>query len=242
MLLHSAPFFQIYFGNSFDNIHKPSAQLGITSSTILHHEPYKKLVKAMSLDRLIFLHQVHAAHGLLVSRENASDIIPFSQDGDYLITQVPHVGIGIMTGDCLPIVCFDSRNVAIGIAHAGWRSSIQKIAIHMVEHMQREYGTQIEHMKFFFGPSAKACCYQVTGNFASQLDPFPFAEHVMVEQEDGIFFNVPEFNRLLLESIGVPRQAVHLDYNLCTIDEKSFCSARRQKENAGRQMTVVALK
>lgn len=242
MLLHNSPLFRIYFGNANDNLF-PSYYLNLPPEVaLLNEQPFAHLKKTMQLRDLIFLRQHHSTDGFLVTSENRSSINPFITQGDFLITHMPKVGLGIMAGDCLPIVFFDTVNAVIAIVHAGWRGSLAGIAQKVAFEMQQKYGTQFEHVRVFFGPSAKVCCYEIDEAFMANLDMCSYTHQVVQHHGDKLYFDLPLFNRLQLEDIGIRKEAFRLDYNSCTIENNTFFSYRRQGEKSGRQMTVVCVK
>ena len=100
----------------------------------------------------------------------------------------------------------------------------------------------LNSIKVFFGPSAKSCCYQVGTEVLTELEQFSFSNQALLRHADGWYFDVPLFNKILLQENGVKKEAFHLQYNLCTMCDDSFCSSRRSKRAPERQMTVVALK
>lgn len=239
MLLHSSPLFNIYFGGQRDNIFPPIT----ATQPLLEQSPFMHLKKSMHLEQLIFLHQTHSSHGLTItSAEQAEHIAPFSIEGDYLITCVPQVGLGVLTADCLPLILYDHFHHVIALVHAGWRGAIDGIALKVLERMQAGFQTKAEHVRIFFGPCAKVCCYQVTEDFLPHLDQYSFNNQVVHRHGKEFYFDLALFNRLLLEDAGVKKDAFQVQYNLCTIEDQAFFSHRRQAKSAGRQMTVVALK
>jgi len=242
MLLHNAPLFEIYFGSAKDELPK-NVHLNVPADKpLLQLEPFSHLKKMMPLEHLLFVKQVHGTDGLVITQDNVEDAQPFVQEGDYLSTNVPCVGIGVLTADCMPIVFYDSRQGAVSVVHAGWRGSVAGIARIALERMQQEFDTEIENVKIFFGPSAKSCCYEVSHDFVNNLDAYPFSQDVLISQSDKLFFDVPAFNRLILESMGVRRESFRFEYNLCTMCDETFFSHRRDGQRAGRQMTVICLK
>ena len=242
MLLHNSPLFRIYFGDTNDNLFR-SYYLNLPSNVVLLNEqPFAHLKKTMQLQDLVFLKQHHSADGFLVTTESRSSIGPFVTQGDFLITQMPRVGLGIMSGDCLPIIFFDTVNSVIAIVHAGWRGSLAGIAQKAAFAMQSDYGTQFEHVRVFFGPSAKVCCYEIDEPFMANLDTCSYTHQVVQQHADTLYFDLPLFNKLQLEDIGIRKEAFRLDYNSCTIENENFFSHRRQGEQSGRQMTIVCVK
>ena len=193
----------------------------------------------MQLDDLLFLHQVHSDTGVVVA---GHPFDPFKKEGDYIITERKHIGIGVMTADCLPIVFFDTLHRVVSIVHAGWKGSALEVAPMAIARMQEVYKTKLEHIRVFFGPSAKSCCYAVDNTFTERLEAFSFADKVLIQQENGLMFDLPLFNKLQLEDMGIPKEAFKLEYNFCTICDVRYCSYRRSGADACRQMTAVALR
>ncbi len=241
MLLHKNPLFAIYFGDSREKFIPAHVANLNTTQEILTKVPFDRLKKCMKLNNLVFLHQVHGVHGVpILSYEQLKDSIAFSDDGDYLITALPGVGLGIAAADCLPIVIYDNFNQVIANVHAGWRGSVESIVVVAVEQMISLYGSELKNLQFFFGPSAKVCCYEVKEDTLPFLEKFSYAADVIQKHDTYYTLNVPLLSRLQLEGIGVKKEAFHLCYNVCTMCNPLFCSYRRSK-NTERQMTVVAL-
>lgn len=235
-MFHHNPLFRCYFGNEKDAL-DPKEYLALSEvQDILTIQPFSSLKKAMSLSRLVFLRQTHSVDGLHVS-ENPP--YSFAQTGDYLITNQKFVGLGVMTADCLPIIMVDPVRGAIGIAHAGWRGTVAHIGTIMLDDMRRSFGTQPEHLKVFFGPSAKQCCYKVSAHFINELEHLPEYEQLLIKRHGTYYFDNTQCNRMLLETAGIHKDAICCEYNLCTICDKGFYSHRRGQSN--RQMTVVSL-
>jgi len=146
-----------------------------------------------------------------------------------------------MTADCLPVVLYDTLNQAVAVVHAGWRGSVKNIVLKAFDRMTEEFGTKPGMLRVFFGPSAKVCCYKIKEDMLEYLEDVEFIDRVVQRRGDDIFFDSPGFNKLLLEGVGVKSDAFQLQYNLCTMCDKSFYSHRRQGKAAGRQMTVACL-
>lgn len=242
MLLHKGPLISIYFGDCRKQFIPTHFANKVDSIQLLNHTPFNHVQKVMKLKQLFFLHQVHSTQGLcIVSKEQIKPINCFSEDGDFLITALPGLGLGVATADCLPIILYDSFNQVVGIVHAGWRGTAAKVVVTAVERMQKLYSTNVQNLTAFFGPSARACCYTITDELFAQLEHFPYLNDVIQKHGDHYTLDVPLLNRLQLEEIGVKKDAMHVTYNACTMCDTSFCSYRRQGQRAERQMTVVVL-
>lgn len=232
--------FSIYFGDARDALY-PTQYRQWTAEDLMNDPSVQKITEGLSLDTLTFLAQVHGADGMLVTR--GQTVSPFLIDGDFLITQDLHCGIGVMTADCLPVVCYDPKNHIVGIAHAGWRGAVAGVVDSMLFMMRRQCGTQIDDVQFFYGPSAQPCCYEVDEAFIQSIPQGTPVEH----REGALYFDLPGFMMRKLAAFGVYASQINRSYASCTICNDCFCSHRRATKagtpaREGRQMTVVALK
>jgi len=189
---------------------------------------------------MIFQHQVHGTGGSVVSAQNLEKLQKsLVCDGDYLVTNVPRVGIGVLTADCLPIALADPANHAIAMIHAGWRGTVDEIARVALEHMHELYGTHPEDILVYSGPCAHTCCYQVDAPFLAQL---PAWAHKAVASRVGHdYFDLLLANTIILESCGVQKKSFDTLHSKCTICNHNFCSYRRNPGTTARQMSIIWL-
>ncbi|MFT6765589.1 MAG: YfiH family protein [Alteromonas naphthalenivorans] len=241
-MTYDSPFFSVSFGNRYQQV-EPQKCKSLTTTSLFNEQPFSLLKKRMGLSALIFLNQVHKAHGETVFKiKDIQDSILFGKDGDYLITNQPTLGLGIVTADCLPIVYFDKINKVVGIAHAGWKGSVAGIANKVVLDLQEKFMSQKKDIKIFFGPSAKHCCYEVDSLFLERVGSNVHTSRALFKKNNKYFFDLGLYNASELLSAGFSSQQIIFNYNRCTICQKSFCSYRRQKGTNMRQVTVVSLK
>lgn len=242
LMIHREPSFQIFFGDSTTSVYYQKNVYPITDEAIFKTtNPYASLYRNLAIDHLAFLRQIHSAQGYIIQSLNDSLLAqPYVHEGDFLITDQPKVALGIQTADCLPIIFFDCTTGTIAIAHAGWQGSVDRIAIETV-HALMAMGACINTLSIFFGPSAKACCYRVSYDFVRKLSSSPHSNKVVHMRNNQLFFNLPLFNQLELQSLGISPSAFNVTYNQCTICTQQYCSYRREGEQAKRQLTLVSL-
>jgi len=233
MLIHHEQEFSLYFGDAQDALY-PAHYLSLDPHTLLLEQaPFTCLKKELSLSALFFLQQTHSTDGYNIDHQ----VIPpaFGWPGDYLITQSPYTGLGIMTADCLPIIIIDTKKKQLATIHAGWRGALAGIA----QQTLASFDPMV--VRIFFGPSARSCCYEVDQAF---LDNIPASLHPLVTQQRNgtLFFNLPRYVSIMLEQAGVKARNINTTYNFCTMCDHRFFSHRRQGAKAGRQMTVATLR
>lgn len=194
------------------------------------------------LNKLLFNKQVHGSKGFVINSEKlVQGFKNIQNNGDFLITDQKHVGIGVLTADCLPIIFYDPQNHVAASIHAGWRGSVAEICRATFSEMNKNYGTKACDLLVYFGPCAKSCCYQIQPDFVLNLNKFSFKDQVIKSRGQDLFFDNVLFNKLLMQNFGVEPQKINCDYNLCTICNCSFCSYRRDPETCDRQFSFIAL-
>jgi YfiH family protein len=238
MIINPHPKLSLYIGNAGDNLYHQT-YLTTSYDNLLDHEPWSKLRTQLPIKELQFAQQQHTATGISIDRQQ--QIIPFTTVADYLVTAIPGIGIGVMTGDCLPIIIYDQTHHIVAAVHAGWRGSVQKIALHALDAMQHHYGTQLDDIAVIFGPAIGACCYVVGDELITQVEQHPYGSATLQRQATRIMFDLKKFNQLQLETYGVNAAAISTAYAVCTYCQTAYCSARRDKTSACRQMTIALL-
>ena len=210
MILHNDPLLYIYFGDERTCLKRDILMSNCSQEELWGYSQLANVKKILHIDSLILLKQTHSNMGVLVSDEKVCELLAQKHEGDYLTTKREHTGLGVYTADCLPIIFYDTYTRAVGICHAGWTGSVNAIAIRTLESMQKDFGTDLDHLRIFFGPSAKVCCYEVTVEFAENLASFDYKEQVLSSYQDRLFFDLPLFNKLQLEAYGVKKETFPL--------------------------------
>lgn len=243
MIVHNEPLFQIFFGNRRHQYIPEDYKHLSHAQKLFEHDPFKKAARVLACRSMTFLHQVHGDSGTTInSIEEANSLQPFTQDGDYLLTNKPGVGLGVTTGDCLPIIMYDPTSRALANVHAGWRGTVQEVAGKAVEDLEKTYNSRIDTLKFYFGPCAKVCCYEVRSDVIEKLEQFSFIDEVLHTVAGKTYFNVPLCTVKLLGQYGIKKSAINLQYNDCTMCNETFCSNRARVDSNYRQMTIAVLK
>jgi YfiH family protein len=154
-------------------------------------------------------------------------------DTDALITDKPGIGLTIQVADCLPIFLYDSNRLCIGLVHAGWRGTVNQIALHAVHAMISEYRSNPADIRAFIGPSIGPLCYEV-GN-----EVIPKFKRKYVH--DG-HVNLWQCNQDQLIQAGIPVQQIQIS-GICThCHSELFYSHRADGVRTGRMMAVMMIK
>src|SRR3989344_4559719 len=101
----------------------------------------------INLESYVTIKQIHGDNVLVVTGKNTK-----AEKADAMITNKRGLMLVVKVADCVPILFFDPKNTAIGIAHAGWRGTLKKIVGKTVLKMQIAFGTSPKDLIIGIGP------------------------------------------------------------------------------------------
>ena len=185
-------------------------------------ENYRRMCDAcgFEFDSLFASSQDHNTFVRVCTKDNCGVGIYKPKDiesVDALVTNEEGVTLVTYYADCTPLFFVDTKNKAIGLAHAGWRGTVGKIGAKVIETMVSNYKTDPKDVVCAIGPAISKCCYEVdkacADNFyALGLDDSKF----VFEKEDGKFMiDLLETNRQILAQAGVKEDNITIS-DLCT--------------------------
>jgi polyphenol oxidase len=157
--------------------------------------------------------------------------------GDALLSDAPGTVVAVKTADCLPVLLVDERNRAVAAVHAGWRGTVQEIAPKALARMGASFGTKPEDVHAALGPAIAGCCFEVGPEVASEFRRF--LPDVPVNGKTKI--DLYAVNRRQLAQAGLNPSRIH-SAGLCTVCSGDFHSFRRDREKAGRMLSVAGIR
>jgi YfiH family protein len=187
--------------------------------------------------------------------------------GDGLLTATPGLLLASQTADCLPVILVDTKHRAVGVFHAGWRGTVQRIVEKGVGEMQRWFDTRSRDLKAAIGPGVRGCCYEVGEEVREKFEAqFAYAASLFREVKDSdpvrekypllflsarapghsilpkrIFLDLVEANRRQLLAAGVPAKSIETS-PLCTNCRTDLLfSYRAERGKTGRLMGVAGI-
>ena len=172
----------------------------------------------------------------------------FNGDIDGLITNVPGTTLACYSADCCIVTIADPVHHAVGIVHAGWRGTVEKIAAKALHLMAESYGTEPRDVVCALSPCICPDCFEVGEDVVSAARaafdesawPAIFTAH---GNGDGKYqFDIWEANAQALIEAGVPRESIEKP-NACTCcNPDIFFSHRASKGKRGTIMTFVGIR
>jgi polyphenol oxidase len=146
--------------------------------------------------------QVHSDRVLKAFQHEAMQALP---EADGWITDSPEFTLFLRFADCVPILLFDPVRHAIGIAHAGWKGTVAKIAARAVEALCWNYGSQPEDILAGIGPSIGPDHYTVGDEVVQAVRASfgPQAETMLSHTPDQWQLDLWKANEMALREAGV---------------------------------------
>jgi len=201
----------------------------------------KKFLGGLGIDSrdLICAKQTHDDKARCVRREDkgkgALSYDTAIEDTDALITDEPNLPLAIFTADCLSVFLYDPKAPAIGLVHAGWKSSRKNIIAKAIQLMREKFSSSPEYLLAAFGPAIRSCCYEVGVDFRGS---FPGG---VIARAGRYYLDLPAINKRQMLDAGV-KEANIFDPGACTFcKNEDFFSYRKEGDSSGRIMSVIML-
>jgi polyphenol oxidase len=192
------------------------------------------------------LHGLTQVHGVGVAEVDAAGWAEGAGPvADAVVTRRRGVALGIVTGDCAPVLFADAAAGVIGAAHAGWRGAAAGVLEGTVAAMER-LGASRARVVAAVGPCIAQASYEVGPDLREAVlardaaDARFFAEG---RREDRWQFDLAGYCAARLRALGL---AAVEDAAADTLaDEARFFSHRRRTLNGGgplgHQLSAIAL-
>ena len=192
--------------------------------------------------KLVVLDQIHSVNVEFFNsfKNNKLEKI---EETDGVITNKKGIVLSVRTADCLPITFVDKSSGLIGISHQGWRGSLKKMVIRMINKII-EKGGKKENILAAIGPGIGACCYNINEDRYYQfLEEFNgYSDKIFQIRRGERYLNLMWFNYLLLIEAGIKKENIDF-FPFCTsCDKKRFFSFRRDKKKDYGEMFSFVLR
>lgn len=204
------------------------------------------------LDQWVFAEQVH--HNVIQKVGKAQggrgkDSMETTIEGcDGLYTIDQDIMLALCYADCVPLYFFSTETPIVGIAHAGWRGTVNKIAVNMVHEWLLNEHIPLESIHVTIGPSIDECCYEVDQTVMTQVNgiiPSMIKDKIYKDSTNPNHYmlNLKELNyHLLITEAGIPKENLQVS-SLCTSCRTDlFYSHRKENGHTGRMLGYIGMK
>ncbi|MCC6146494.1 MAG: peptidoglycan editing factor PgeF [Anaerolineaceae bacterium] len=184
--------------------------------------------------------QIHGKNVVCTDMPRALDTP--HQKADAILTDRLEITLLMRFADCVPIFLYDPVRKVIGIVHAGWQGTVQKIGQEAVEIMQNKYKSSPNDIHAGIGPSIGPDHYEIGEDVVEKVQTsFGIdTNQIVLESDRKIFMDLWKANQLVLKQAGVKNIEVS---HVCTAcHPQDWYSHRQELGKTGRFGAVLALK
>ena len=187
-------------------------------------ENHKRLGKVAGYDyrKLVFSDQVHETAIYKVTEKDAGKGITVPSDivsTDGLVTNIPGIPLMTFYADCVPVYFYDPIKKVVAMNHSGWKGTVKNISSHMIEMMNREYGSSASDIICVIGPSICQACYEVSLDVAEAFGAAYHEEEyasMMIDKGNGKYqLDLHKANYYNLINSGVSAEHIAVT-DICT--------------------------
>jgi YfiH family protein len=166
------------------------------------------------------------------------------QGTDGFYTDEKEILLTLCFADCVPIFFIAPEQGMIGIAHAGWKGTVKKIAVNMIQLWGME-GIHPEQIFVTIGPSICKKCYIVDKHVIELV------QNILVDVEKKPYnlikdaqysLDLREVNKMLLRQAGVPEKNMMVTDYCSSCHHDQFFSHRRDHGSTGRMLSFIGWK
>ena len=202
----------------------------------------------VSTDDLVMINQTHSSNIRIMTRENGGELVnrPMEQANvDGMITNEKGLMLCTVEADCVPVYILDPIKNAIGMIHSGWKGTANIISVNAIKLMKEVYDSEPEDIMIAIGPCMCGKCYEVGEELIEEF------RVNFTETEINFFFTNKGNGKFLLDmkkaikialiNNGIKDKNIY-DTDVCTYENDSLCSWRRDKSKTARMLTAIMLK
>lgn len=186
------------------------------------------------LGPIAHMHQVHGNR--IVYAEQAGQY----EDCDAIFTDQPGLWLAVKTADCVPVLV--SSTYAVAAVHLGWRSTAQGLMGISVETLCKDFAQAPEDLHLALGPALSQAHFEVEDTFIPQFgvrNPERFFRPS--DNEGKVLMDLRGIIRAQAMEAGVLDIHIHTLPNCTFAESENFHSYRRDKVDAGRQLSFIQL-
>jgi YfiH family protein len=180
---------------------------------------------------------VHGARVAVVGPDDRGRVF---QATDGLVTGTPGVPLMLRFADCVPVLFYDRRRRALGLAHAGWRGVPAGVVGATVTMMVEALGCRPADLWAGIGPSIGPCCYEVGPDVVEQIEAAVNGSDPFRWQGERVHLDLWAAVQSQLQEAGVGEIEMSELCTACRIDE--WFSHRAEMGKTGRFGVVMGLK
>ncbi|OOP57017.1 MAG: hypothetical protein AYP45_05685 [Candidatus Brocadia carolinensis] len=164
---------------------------------------------------------------------------------DAMVTNIPDICLMVLQADCVPFLFFDARKKVVGVAHAGWRGTVRRVAQNTIQTLKENFRCSPTDILVGIGPSIGPCCYEVGPETIAEIRKVFGDENNHIQSDNFTgkkYFDLWEANNAQLIHMGIPEENIEIARMCTKCNHTLFFSYRHQHAGTGRFGAGIMLK
>lgn len=194
-------------------------------------------VLGCSVGDIVCSDQTHTVNLRVVGKQDGGKGILAPRDYtdiDGLLTDEPGVMLATFYADCVPLYFVDTRKKAVALAHSGWRGTVGRMGMCVVDKMRETYGTDPSDIVAAVGPSICQACYEVSEDvadaFAAEFYKSGQTDEILESKGGGKYrLDLWRANEIVLQEAGIPAGQIQVT-DLCTCHNSEYLFSHRASQ------------
>lgn len=217
--------------------------------TVLKNRERFAEIISFPLNQWVGSEQVHGSTIQKVTKEDmglgARTIQDAISAADGLYTKERGILLTSLYADCVPLLFFARNHGIIGVAHAGWKGTVQLIGPKMTEKWNNDEGVPLNDIQVAIAPCISKEAYEVDDFVINKvLNALPYAEGkaVYTKKANGKYqLDLRLLNKHLLIEAGIEERNIYVS-SICTAEDDRLYSYRAESGETGRFMSYIGLR
>lgn len=186
----------------------------------------------VNYDNVISAYLVHEASVKNI-RNNKQKIIPRI---DALVSKEKNIFLSVTSADCIPVLFYEPMAKIIGIAHAGWKGVVKKIADRTIEKIVKLGGSP-KNIRVAMGPGINKCHFDIGKRIGEKFIPY---KKIMEKRGDRYYIELKDIIKKQLLNSGIIEKNIENE-NDCTFcnPKKYFSYRKEQDKNVGLMIILI---
>ncbi len=190
-------------------------------------------------ERIFRAKQVHGNQVLEINDQSNLDVTIEEFDG--LLTNKTGLALSTYHADCVPIYYYDKVKKVIGLAHSGWKGTLNNISKTMVEKMISTYACDLKDIYIGIGPSIGPCCYEIKEDLEKEFKGKYPNEDIIFQVDNQLYLDLWKANYINLIKLGIIEDHIFMG-DFCTSCNLDILYSYRRERTKNRMLASIVLK
>ena len=157
-------------------------------------------------------------HSTNVKVVNESDEGKTLHGCDAIVTDTPGLILTVTGGDCASIYFFDKNGRAAGLAHAGWRGTVNGLVPNVIKSLVDNFSILPQDLIIHVGPFIQKCHFKIGADIKAEFSKYPSS---IIDRDGETFVDLFQIILAQAKEAGVSVE------NISKTDECTHCLSEK---------------